>query len=130
MEDVGIIYGGLVHFTVFCYTYFMDICYSSWKFGIFFPFSRFGILSEEKSGNPGSAAHPIKSESFFGQFLFTSNFDGCLFSLHNNGFSRYLRCNYHTTKYVRSGKWQNITIKKRVPSKFNQTLYRVAHTKH
>jgi hypothetical protein len=30
--------------------YFMDIWYSSWKFGIF---SRFGILCEEKSGNPG-----------------------------------------------------------------------------
>jgi hypothetical protein len=28
----------------------MDIWYSSWKFGIF---SRFGILYEEKSGNPG-----------------------------------------------------------------------------
>jgi hypothetical protein len=28
----------------------MDIWYSSWKFGIF---SRFGILCEEKSGNPG-----------------------------------------------------------------------------
>jgi hypothetical protein len=30
--------------------YFMDIWYSSWSFGIFFP--RFGILYKEKSGNP------------------------------------------------------------------------------
>jgi hypothetical protein len=29
---------------------FMDIWYSFWKFGIYF--SRFGILYEEKSGNP------------------------------------------------------------------------------
>jgi hypothetical protein len=32
--------------------YFMDICYSSWLFSIFF--SRFGILYQEKSGNPVS----------------------------------------------------------------------------
>jgi hypothetical protein len=48
MEDVGIIYGHLVHFTVFCYI--------SWTFGIIrgnlMYFSRFCILYEEKSGNP------------------------------------------------------------------------------
>jgi hypothetical protein len=48
MEDVGIFYGHLVHFLVFCYIL--------WTFGIvrgklvYFP--RFGILSQEKSGNP------------------------------------------------------------------------------
>jgi hypothetical protein len=47
-EDVGIFYGHLVHFTVFCYI--------SWTFGIvrgnlgYFP--PFGILYQEKSGNP------------------------------------------------------------------------------
>jgi hypothetical protein len=47
MEDVGIFYGHLVHFTV--------ICYILWTFGIvrgnlvYFP--RFGILYQEKSGN-------------------------------------------------------------------------------
>jgi hypothetical protein len=51
MEDVGIFYGHLVHFAVFCYTYFMDIWYSLWKFGIFFPVLVF--LYQEKSGNPG-----------------------------------------------------------------------------
>jgi hypothetical protein len=30
--------------------YFMDIWYSLWEFGILFP--RFGILYQEKSGNP------------------------------------------------------------------------------
>jgi hypothetical protein len=48
MEDVGIFYGHLVHFTVFCYIL--------WTFGIvrgnLVYFSRFGILYQEKSGNP------------------------------------------------------------------------------
>jgi hypothetical protein len=42
--------------------YFMDIWYSLWKFGIvcgnLVYFFRFGILHEEKSGNP----EPIQSE--------------------------------------------------------------------
>jgi hypothetical protein len=50
MEDDGIFYGHLVHFTVFCYIL--------WTFGIvrcnLVYFSRFGILYQEKSGNPGS----------------------------------------------------------------------------
>jgi hypothetical protein len=37
MEDVGIFYGHLVHFMVFCYILWtFGIC-SLWKFGIFFP---------------------------------------------------------------------------------------------
>jgi hypothetical protein len=48
MEDVGIFYGHLVHFTVFWYILL--------TFGIFcgnlLYFSRFGILYREKSGNP------------------------------------------------------------------------------
>jgi hypothetical protein len=51
LEDVGIFYGHLVHFTVFCYTL--------WTFGIIVRgnlvyFFRFGILYEEKSGNPAA----------------------------------------------------------------------------
>jgi hypothetical protein len=48
MEDVGIFYGHLVHFTV--------LCYILWVFGIvcgnlvYFP--HFGILYQEKSGSP------------------------------------------------------------------------------
>jgi hypothetical protein len=53
MEDVGIVYGHLVHFKVFCYIL--------WAFGIvcghLVYFSRFGILCEDKSGNPASK-HP------------------------------------------------------------------------
>jgi hypothetical protein len=49
MEDVGILFGYLVHFTVFCYIL--------WTFGIvrgnLVYFFRFGIFSQEKSGNPG-----------------------------------------------------------------------------
>jgi hypothetical protein len=49
MEDVGIFYGQLVHFTVFCYIL--------WTFGIvrgnLVYFLRFGMLYKEKSGNPG-----------------------------------------------------------------------------
>jgi hypothetical protein len=48
MEDDGIFYGHLVYFTVFCYILR--------TFGIvrgnLVYFSRFGILYEEKSGNP------------------------------------------------------------------------------
>jgi hypothetical protein len=48
MEDVGIFYGHLVHFTVFCYIL--------WTFGIvrgnLVYFSRFSILYQVKSGNP------------------------------------------------------------------------------
>jgi hypothetical protein len=49
MEDVGIFYGHLVHFTIFCYIL--------WTFGLVCKnlvyFYRFGILYEEKSGNSG-----------------------------------------------------------------------------
>jgi hypothetical protein len=48
MEDVSIFYGHLVYFTVFCYIL--------WTFGIVLGnlvyFSCFGILYQEKSGNP------------------------------------------------------------------------------
>jgi hypothetical protein len=43
MENVGIFYG---HFV-----YFMAILYILWLFGIIF--SRFGMLYQEKFGNPG-----------------------------------------------------------------------------
>jgi hypothetical protein len=56
MEDVGIFYGRLVHFTVFCYML--------WTFGIvrgnLVYFSRFGILYKEKSGNPA-----IENKTYF-----------------------------------------------------------------
>jgi hypothetical protein len=39
------------------FLYFMNIWYSSLKFGIF---PRFGILFQEKSGNPGLNAAPQK----------------------------------------------------------------------
>jgi hypothetical protein len=59
MEDVGIFYGHLVHFTVFCYIL--------WTFGIvrgnLVYVSRFGILYKEKSGNP--AWNPLANQSSF-----------------------------------------------------------------
>jgi hypothetical protein len=55
MEDDGIFYGHLVHFTV--------LCYILWTFGIvsgnLVYFSRFGILYREKSGNPGPQAQTL-----------------------------------------------------------------------
>jgi hypothetical protein len=48
MEDVGIFYGHLVHFTVFCYI----LRTFSIVRGNLAYFSRFGILYLEKSGNP------------------------------------------------------------------------------
>jgi hypothetical protein len=48
MEDVGIFYGHLAHFTVFCFIL--------WTFGVvrgnLVYISHFGILYKEKSGNP------------------------------------------------------------------------------
>jgi hypothetical protein len=50
MEDVGIFYGHLVNFPA--------IWHIAWPFGIFSPFlvhfTRFGMLYQEKSGNPGT----------------------------------------------------------------------------
>jgi hypothetical protein len=64
MEDGGIFYGHLVYFTVFCYIL--------WTIGIvrgnLVYFSRFGILYQEKSGNP---VRDIKSDdlrNFCGPF--------------------------------------------------------------
>jgi hypothetical protein len=49
MDDDGIFYRHLVQFTVFCYIL--------WTFGIvrglWYIFPRYGILYQEKSGNPG-----------------------------------------------------------------------------
>jgi hypothetical protein len=49
MEDASIFYDHLV--------YFMPILYVLWTFGVFYGyfvyFSRFGMLYQEKAGNPG-----------------------------------------------------------------------------
>jgi hypothetical protein len=59
MEDVGIFYGHLVNFMFFCYIL--------WTFGIVggnLPiFSRFGILYQEKSGNPAPVEPPVFSHT-------------------------------------------------------------------
>jgi hypothetical protein len=52
LEDVGKILWTLGPFYGLL-LYFMDIWYSSWKFGNFF---RFGILYQEKSGNPADVS--------------------------------------------------------------------------
>jgi hypothetical protein len=60
MEDAGIFYGHLDHFTVFCYIL--------WTFGIvcgylvYFP--RLGTLYYEKSGNPGDSFTPASRFPF------------------------------------------------------------------
>jgi hypothetical protein len=67
MVDVGIFYGNLFYFTTIKYTYlptswqflyFVAIWYILWSFGTIF--SRFGMLYQEKSGNPGSERRPTK----------------------------------------------------------------------
>jgi hypothetical protein len=60
MEDAGIFYGHLVHFTVFCYILFTF----SIVRGNLVHFSRFGILYQEKSGNPGPEHIPKFKEIF------------------------------------------------------------------
>jgi hypothetical protein len=49
MKDVRIFYGHRVHFTVFCYI----LRTLDNVLGNLVCFSRFGILYQEKSGNPG-----------------------------------------------------------------------------
>jgi hypothetical protein len=52
MENAGTVYGHLEYFTV--------IWYILWPFGnfvvILYIFPRFGILCQEKSGNPGAGS--------------------------------------------------------------------------
>jgi hypothetical protein len=48
MGDVGIFYVKVAHFTVFCYI----LCTFGTVRGNLVYFSRFGILYQEKSGNP------------------------------------------------------------------------------
>jgi hypothetical protein len=57
MEDVAIFYGHLVHFTVFSYI-LATFCIVR---GNLVYFSRFGILYQEKSGNPDLSFLPSKS---------------------------------------------------------------------
>jgi hypothetical protein len=71
MEDVGIFFGHLVYFTAI-WSILWPFWYISWQFGIFcayifgifcgllvyfmfnwYIFPRFGLLYQEKSGNPG-----------------------------------------------------------------------------
>jgi hypothetical protein len=73
IEDVGIFYEHLVHFTVFCHIL--------WTFGIVHGnlvyFSCFGVLCKEKSGNPAQNCK-ISSNNydmlFFKLFFFLCNF--------------------------------------------------------
>jgi hypothetical protein len=64
MENAGIFYGHLEHFTV--------IWYILWPFGnvvaIWYIFPRFGLLCREKSGNPG--LRRVKKTIHFGNFTF------------------------------------------------------------
>jgi hypothetical protein len=57
MEDVVLLYGILV--------YFSAIWYILWPFGIFYGylvyFLRFGLLHQEKSGNPGENYYFFRS---------------------------------------------------------------------
>jgi hypothetical protein len=55
MEDDGIFYGHLVHLTVFCYILWSFGNLGSGNLVYFF---RFGILYQEKSGNPGCYCPP------------------------------------------------------------------------
>jgi hypothetical protein len=78
MEDVGIFYVHLVNFPA--------IWHILWLFGIFYPvwyiFTRFGMLYQEKSGNPagrcGAVRYQPNSSSHNGTFLWwpTNDKDG------------------------------------------------------
>jgi hypothetical protein len=75
MENDGTFYGHSVHFTVFCYIL--------WTFGIvscgnliYFP--RFGILYQEKSGNPATHRATQSFPFFDGSpFLWFSTSKAC-----------------------------------------------------
>jgi hypothetical protein len=80
MGDDGIFYGQLVHFTVYCY--------SLWTFGIVhFNISRFGILYQEKSGNPGCCQGPeIEHDPPIGHFKFCLSISDSSESFNRFGF--------------------------------------------
>jgi hypothetical protein len=52
MEYVGVFYGHLVHFTVFCYIFITFLWHLEKFIEIWYILSRFDILFQEKSGNP------------------------------------------------------------------------------
>jgi hypothetical protein len=68
-EVVGIFYGHLVYFTA-PLVYFVAFWYILWLFGVCI-FPRFGMLHEEKSGNPGAT-------NSFGQIESDKNLGGGL----------------------------------------------------
>jgi hypothetical protein len=63
MEDVGIFYSHSVNVPA--------ILHILWPFGIFPPvlvhFTRFGMLHQEKSGNPGTACNKLNSHFFISE---------------------------------------------------------------
>jgi hypothetical protein len=69
MEDVGIFYGHLVYFT--------EIRYILWPFGTLYGylvdiFSRFGMLCQKKSGNPGGQLSFASNSLYFSLFSLRS----------------------------------------------------------
>jgi hypothetical protein len=61
MEEDGIFYGHLVHFTVFCFILWTFVIVR----GNLVYFSRFGILYRENSGNPEAAQPGLTDWSVF-----------------------------------------------------------------
>jgi hypothetical protein len=66
MENRGIFYGHLVHFTVFCcILWTVDIVRGNLVY-----FSRFGILYKEKSGNPDLHHILLSEQRFWSPLIF------------------------------------------------------------
>jgi hypothetical protein len=61
MEDAGIFYGDLVNFSAIVYSFLGHFCIFCGNF-VYFP--RFGILYQEKSGNPALFRGQVQKQFF------------------------------------------------------------------
>jgi hypothetical protein len=112
MDDVGIFYGHLVHFTVFCYILWT---FSIVRGNLVF----FGILSQEKSGNPATNTENTNYSKLAKSIL--------LFSCRQQGCQIFLRTTYQKRKIYQIPKkyqqTQNISSSRQIYQMYVHIIY-------